>query len=1275
MPEQKFLTSMEDTSFPRGGGRTSNSDSVEAESAKLKRKSPADSSVETDFLFGRKDEVKSSKTTKKRRKSSNSVQSMLPLGGGGVVIPTSSSNKKVSVPVIEALGFNKLAKHTKVLAIVREVQNEFAVASLPNLLTAYILPSDSIHPLPHCLKVGQTLAVVVLKVVTENVKGQTATRKRIQVTAQPRAVNVRDKAMFEKKNLPVRGQITSVEDHGCLVDLGLGRKGFLKFDDVDGDYTILDGNEDGIESNTGQILQPGRLLDFFIASPSNSSKAQVYSLTLPSKKSLVNNIISQPGSSKSDPYTLASIMPGWMVTTKVEALAKNGLCVTFLGNVFRGAIEMNHLGGYSVPKSKEEDGWKHLFQKHQHFQARVIAVDIPTKLIRLSLLPHLMELKSPPSLPSVGTIVKDCTVVKVDPGIGALLAMPDAYSGHSMELSKKMVKSSELFQNEDFQEASRVRAVYVHISKALDGEKNANSASIFGKEFAPSTKHTVRILSCGNWVDGIASGACAPSILDAHVLTHSDLKAGQVYKQVPVVAQLQGGSVLVQLGGNTIRALIPSDHLVDSSRVNSEYRKKVLKAKFAVDSKVDVRLLWVDSRRKKCMATAKKALVKAPDSEILSSFETVKLGDKITGYVSQIDEKAMYVTFCNRVYGKVTARSLATELGMENIHDNYAVGDVVTCRVVKLRKRSKRRSSLLIAGEEEESENEDEKPAYFELTLSMKINVEGDDLDFETLHAKSPKQVHLQAGAILPMKSMKIAELVKGKEKANGSFVPGYAIVSIKSKHLLDGSEYGHMPSTMECKLPYDQILDEYSPERIESAAALDALGEKVLTIGKKINQTGILLTFPNKTNIDYSNGIGRLPVVSLRKKLIQTAERQYSISDSSPEEIIIPSPQSKLFVGAILQGYVAQIDSRYGAFIRFLDGLTGMIMKKQGGLDMPLFETIITRVRAIDNTKGHLLLEAVNLPLSNNHLREKEPALPVKVGDKVSAKIKDVNFFELSVAILEGDTELEGVHGTVHITLKSSLQANVKCQEKSILKSNKFKKMTKNHPFYGLKAGQTLASLHVVSVIRQKRKVIAHLTDRPADTILSNKSDILPGAKVSVIVTGVAPNNKGLYVEASPSLKGFIPGLELSKDMELLNNIEAHVAIGSRIGCVVVDQTLFHGNRGKNRSSDATEKSPLIFSVVGCDTDEVSIPQKPVRGDLVLGRIQRGLPQSNSPALMVALRGGFVGRCCITELEESDEWENMPTGRISTTEDGQNMEQDSMQIDKEDADTNINEE
>jgi hypothetical protein len=151
------------------------------------------------------------------------------------------------------------------------------------------------------------------------------------------------------------------------------------------------------------------------------------------------------------------------------------------------------------------------------------------------------------------------TVVGLGGDRNAFNDLPESYNKEI--LPKRVIK-----KNEVYNKVAHVQAVYVPISKALD----ERDPSKLGKDFAPSTTHSVRLLSCGNWMDGVATGGCAPSILKAHVLTHADLKTGQVYEQVPVCAQLSGGSILVQLGGSTttnsaIRGLVPPLHLFDTS--------------------------------------------------------------------------------------------------------------------------------------------------------------------------------------------------------------------------------------------------------------------------------------------------------------------------------------------------------------------------------------------------------------------------------------------------------------------------------------------------------------------------------------------------------------------------------------------------------------------------------------------------------------------------------------------------------------------------------------
>jgi hypothetical protein len=115
----------EETAFPRGGRPPS-------QTAVKKR--------DADFLFGSSVDKTGSKKKKRRKTTSTTAAtaSLLPVGGGGVVQPT----EKKKEAHIEALSFGKLGKGTKLLAVVREIHDEYAVVSLPNLLNGYILKRE-----------------------------------------------------------------------------------------------------------------------------------------------------------------------------------------------------------------------------------------------------------------------------------------------------------------------------------------------------------------------------------------------------------------------------------------------------------------------------------------------------------------------------------------------------------------------------------------------------------------------------------------------------------------------------------------------------------------------------------------------------------------------------------------------------------------------------------------------------------------------------------------------------------------------------------------------------------------------------------------------------------------------------------------------------------------------------------------------------------------------------------------------------------------------------
>jgi hypothetical protein len=157
-------------------------------------------------------------------------------------------------------------------------------------------------------------------------------------------------------------------------------------------------------SPQGRFLNEGRVLDFILEDKAKSGpESRVASLCLP--KSLAKRV----NPSTYHP-TLQALNPGGLVNCKVEAVARNGLRVSFA--VFRGAIHVNHLGANWIPANKQgsDAEWKAVFADVRNVAARIIAVDARTKVIRLSLQPHVVTLTEPPQLPSVGTIVENATV-------------------------------------------------------------------------------------------------------------------------------------------------------------------------------------------------------------------------------------------------------------------------------------------------------------------------------------------------------------------------------------------------------------------------------------------------------------------------------------------------------------------------------------------------------------------------------------------------------------------------------------------------------------------------------------------------------------------------------------------------------------------------------------------------------------------------------------------------------------------------------------------------
>lgn len=990
------------------------------------------------------------------------------------------------------------------------------------------------------------------------------------------------------------------------------------------------------------------------------------------------------------------------------------------------------------------------------FTARIIAVDTATKIVRFSLNASILALNGEYAslFPhAVGTIIKNAQVIRIDHGIGALLALPPSTtieSNTENDASTKESRRQEIIQSIDknlsnnlltnsvYNAASKVSTAYVHISKSMDNEikpskkghkqhgnddsnqQNRTPDALFARHFSLNTRiKSLRILSTTNLFDGIASCATAKSVVEAHVLTHADIQPGKIYKDVPVMQLLDSGGVLVNLGVGT-KGLIPAIHLFDKAShgsidaggdgMLSGYRSKIRQAKYKVGNLISVRCLTVDVATRQCVLTAKKTLLASDITDPIVDYPSVTPGRIAAGFLSKVDDSGLTVTFYNNVHGRVSSRSLAAELGVEDPKVNYSVGDVVAARVVDCVRRRNRH--VTSHNNIDENDNAKIDMYYYHLNLSLKTSVENTKdteerektvVDEGKAIGSDSAAVPLAAGSILMPKRMKVLQLVNCLRRDDGIFLPGYAVVSVKSKFFTDRFP-NSAGDAVECKLPYEQLLDTFGGELSTPPTELDDFAQRQLTVGKRIDAEGFILSVPVE--------VGALPIVSLRPSIVDTIKKNQSSTASSSSSfggnddlsISCPSPRSNLFMGEYVRGYVTRIgkirctvfesfhrplnsssshdiiltchtsitDNRFGAFVRFLDGLTGLIPKLKKGLDEKLYETILCKVTALDVTAfpPKILLkraaesEIVKKRRKNQAKNEGAKGTgQLKVGDVVGdVKVVDINFARAKVSLLDKHS----VRARIHVTMASALSNRTKLSKKE-KQLKEVLKIGKSHPFYSWKVGDVISGVRCVALDNREGTTYLELSNvtETLPCVVTDPTHLPPGSILSTIVTSVSTNpssHHGLWVQVCPGISGFISSLELSTNAKVLNDLESNYAVGSRVTCCVMEGT--NNNRQPppqhrrhqtqaDDHDDATKEEhnavELSVLLVPGNNNKQSVfkPTKPQLGDLVVGRINTKARMIAPPSLMLNLRGNFVGRCCVTELADVGDWENMPLGKL----------------------------
>jgi rRNA biogenesis protein RRP5 len=317
------------------------------------------------------------------------------------------------------------------LACIKEINEFDLVVSLPNNLKGFIKATEisdnltklveaelaaakanvdddeesSLPKLHDLVYIGQYVRCVIIKLDESQ-----STNKRIYLSMRESLLNLKLNSRNINAGQVLSGSISSVEDHGYVVSLGLkDAKGFLlKKNAKNTRPATAAGGSDA-------ALQIGQPVDFIVTGVNKESKTVFLDAN---RDKIINAAIKSE-----DIVGIENLRPGMTLKVSVESTLPNGIFVRFL-EYFTGTIDVFHLGK-PVPQNKLAT----TFTQGQKLRACIVVVDLENKAISLTLQPHVLSFT--PFDPEqngngvqIGEIFETAEVSRIDPGIGIALTIP-----------------------------------------------------------------------------------------------------------------------------------------------------------------------------------------------------------------------------------------------------------------------------------------------------------------------------------------------------------------------------------------------------------------------------------------------------------------------------------------------------------------------------------------------------------------------------------------------------------------------------------------------------------------------------------------------------------------------------------------------------------------------------------------------------------------------------------------------------------------------------------
>ncbi|KAM4852440.1 protein RRP5 homolog [Thomomys bottae] len=490
-------------SFPRGGTRKTH-----------KSEKSLQQTVEQDNLFDISTEEESTKRKKIQKEKTKTKAKKLK-------IEKRESNKSKKEK-FEILTLESLCEGIRILGCVKEVNELELVVSLPNGLQGFVQVTDICdaynkklneqvaqeEPLQDLLQLTEIFAPgMLVRCVVSSVDITESGKKSVKLSLNPKNVNSVLSAEALKHGMLLTGTVSSLEDHGYMVDIGVGgTRAFLP---------LPKAQEYIRQKNKGAKLKVGQYLTCIVDEV--KSNGGVVSL------SIGHSEISTALATEEQNWALSNLLPGLVVKAQVQKVTPFGLRLNFL-TFFTGVVDFMHLEPRKVGT----------YMSKQTVRACILCVHPRTRIVRLSLRPIFLQPGRPItrlSCKHLGAVLDDVPVQGFFNKAGATFTLKDG------------------------------ALAYARLSHLSNSKKSFNPDA-----FKPGSTHKCRIIDYSP-MDELALLSLKTSIIKAQYLRYHDINTGAVVKGT--VLTIKPFGMLVKVG-EKIQGLVPTMHLADILMKNPE---------------------------------------------------------------------------------------------------------------------------------------------------------------------------------------------------------------------------------------------------------------------------------------------------------------------------------------------------------------------------------------------------------------------------------------------------------------------------------------------------------------------------------------------------------------------------------------------------------------------------------------------------------------------------------------------------------------------------------